>query len=707
MKKLLTLVLTASLLLSCAASVFAAGSADLTLAEGSHLVLDTEKGYVDGIDGTVTVSELKANFAGNIDIAGKADDAAVATDDVIGNYKTLIYGDVNRDGKINLADVSGILQNVAGWETDVNTDAADVDKTGKINLADITKVLKYIAGWDDISLGNVRMIFENEKFTAEAEDAGIDLYFGSTMLKVGRSNTESTGMNSYKIKLARNEVESCQFFLVSNDNKEGLTAELTPFEYEYGGYTLDGELFREHYYELTHFNALIPADHMNYSVDYYPEPIVPNVTSFELSADRSQGFMINVTADENAPAGMYKATLNIKDADGKIIKTAVVYSYVWDFTLPVTPYSASAFGLNEGTLYRFTGATEENQTDIYIEYYEFLLEHNLTPSELPYDILDDRADAYMNDPRVTSFRTMGELGGYAYTDFFGEGNLFGHQWDPEVTGKKLVDTIAKVSSDPVWAYKSYFTIMDEPYDTDTFNRIKNVDDWMKGLLGDTDFNLMLCMAHNGIYSDTPFVDLVDFVQPILDIWCPQTMAYTDYYNIKTVGKQEWGSRRAYLKYGLYEDRLATVMDEGDRAWWYICCSPEYPYPNYFTNYPAIGSKLVLWQQYMFNVEGILYWDTNNEWDKIRLNRNDCSGDGQLLYWGELFGLSGPVASFRLIQIRDSFDEYDYLCMAEEVAGREAVDKILHTVTTATLDFTEDHTVMEAARDALAKLIMSK
>ena len=710
MKRLLAFFMAGAMLIGASASAFAADSADLVLAEGSHLVLDTEKGYVDKIDGTITVGKLKANFAGNVSVAGKADDDAVATDDVIGSYKALIYGDVNRDGKISLADVSGILQSIAGWETDVNTDAADVDKTGKLNLSDITKVLKYIAGWDDVSLGNVRMVFENVKLTAENENAGVDLYFGSSMVKVGASNTENTGMNSYKMKLARREVESCQFYLVSGENMEGLTAELTPFEYEYGGHTLDGELFREYYYHGALFNNLMPKDINNYTDDYYPEPLLPNETSFELTAGISQGFMVNVTTDENAPAGMYKATLNIKDADGKVIKCAAVYAYVWDFTLPEGTYSQSAFGLDSRTIYAAIKLYEGDDMKTYSDYYEFLLDYNITPSEIPYDLLDDRADAYMNDPRVTTFRTMPELGGIAYTDFFGEGNVgaignINKDWDVEATEKKLVDTMAKVNSDPVWAYKSYFTIMDEPYDQDTYNRIKNVDDWMKGLLGDTDFNLMLCMAGNGVYSDAPFIDLVEFVKPYLDIWCPQSHAYTDCYNIATPGKQMWQTRRSYLEYGLYEDRLATVMDEGDRAWWYICCSPEYPYPNYFKSYQGIGNRVLLWQQYMYNVEGILYWSTNADWGKINLKVANAD-DGQLLYWGELYGLKGPVASFRLVQVRDSFDDFDYLCMAEEAAGREAVDKILHTVTTSSLEFTEDYTVMEAARDALVELILA-
>ena len=714
MKKLLTLALTGAMLLSCAVSVFADDSAGLTLAEGSHLKV--ENGIVDMIDGAITVGELKAEFAGAVDVAGKADDAAVCADDVVTaggeSAKAIIWGDASKDGKITLTDATRMLQSIAKWSVDISATAGDVDRNDKLTLADVSKLLQKLAKWDNISLGNVRMVFENKKLTAEAEDADIDLYFGSSMVKLANSNTKNTGMNSYKMKLAKNEVESCQFYLVSNVDKEGITAEISPFEYEFGGHTLEGELLREYYYHEALFNDLRSADHTNHVEDYFPEPLLPNDVDFELAAGKAQGFMMNVRSDEDAPAGMYKATLSIKDSDGKVIKAAAVYAYVWDFTLPETPYSASAFGLDARTIYGTLKMYDGDDMKTYSDYYEFLLDYKITPSEIPYDILDDRSDEYMNDPRVTSFRTMPELGGYAYTDFFGEGNIgavgeINKNWDVEATEKKLVDTMAKVSSNPLWAYKSYFTIMDEPWDIDGYNRIKNVDDWMKGLLGDTDFNLMLCMAGNGVYSDAPFVDLCEFVKPYLDIWCPQSHAYTDYFNIATPGKQQWQIRQSYRIHGLYKDRLVNdLMDEGDRAWWYVCCSPEFPYPNYFKSYQGIGNRVLLWQQYMFDIEGILYWSTNADWDKINKRESEAS-DGQLLYWGELYGLKGPVASFRLTQIRDSFDDFDYLKMAEEAAGREAVDKILSTVTTASLEFTEDPNVMEAARDALAELIIDE
>ena len=396
MKKLLTLVLTAAMLLSSIPAVFAES---LTLAEGSHLVLDPESKYVNGIDGTITVGELKANFTGNVSVAGKADDAAVATDDVIGDYKALIYGDVNRDGKINLADVSGILQSVAGWNTDVNTDAADVDKTGKLNLADITKVLKYIAGWDDISLGNVRMVFENAPATAESDAADMQLFFTSMMNKVGVNETTHTGEHAYKMMLAKNETESCQAMVCSATAREGLTAQLTDFVYEYGDAVLESKLEWVYYHpKLSVFTTVIRdgklTDPQEVYTDDMPEVLLPMADSFELEADRLQHLVISVTSEKESPAGMYKAQLIIRDSEGKEIKKADVYAYVWDFTLPDTPSSVSLFGT------RKDGLPEGSTYDQYVEH---MLDQNLSSYRSPVDLLTDAGSEYMSDPRVTAF----------------------------------------------------------------------------------------------------------------------------------------------------------------------------------------------------------------------------------------------------------------------------------------------------------------
>jgi hypothetical protein len=56
-----------------------------------------------------------------------------------------VCGDVNRDAKINLADITGIVSDVyLGSGNLVPVEAADVTGDGKINLGDITQLISYV-----------------------------------------------------------------------------------------------------------------------------------------------------------------------------------------------------------------------------------------------------------------------------------------------------------------------------------------------------------------------------------------------------------------------------------------------------------------------------------------------------------------------------------------------------------------------------------
>jgi len=724
MKKVLTAILVSLMLLESVPAVFAEkNTSALTLTEKSHLVLDAATGYVDKIDGTVTVGELKTEFSSAISVksgdAEKTDDKFVATDDIVSagtdSLRALIYGDVDRTGKINLTDVSGTMKHIARWNPDVNTDAADVDKSGAVNLLDASKLMKFIAGFDDISLGNVRMVFENKPLT-NPSDAPIDLFFSSVMNKLGRSVTTHSGEYSYKMQLARRESESCQFFLVTDVNRENLTVEITDFVSEYGDATMKAELFMGYYYDFTVFQTMSPFVYDDNIPDYYPLVQLPNTAPFELTAGRNQQFMINVTSDETTPAGMYRATLTLKDGDGAVLRTAYVYANVWDFTLPEGTSSPSAFGLNRGTIYSVDNRVDVhnpvNVDEVYGEYYEFLLNYNLTPSELPYDVLDPRADAYMNDPRVTTFRTFPEMATFALTDYFGDGDLRENIYDPEEMGKKLVAYMDKINANPLWAEKSYFTILDEPSGLDIYNRIHNVDVWMRDVLDDPDgseYNLMLCLASDGFYDQSKNIDTMQFLidGDYLDIWCPQSFIFTELGDKYPGARHFYAGRAIYNKYGEAAPRFLAQRERGKSLWWYICCSPEIPYANYFAYYQGVVNRMVLWQQYMFGVEGLLYWDTTYQIDEsITKYKYGTNGDGQLLFCGDDYGVrSGAVPSWRLFQVRDSFDDFDYFTIAEEKCGRDAVLEAVNTVTTGILKYTDDYRVMEAARLRIAEMII--
>lgn len=693
------------MLLAPAASVFADGTTSgLILTEASHLKLDRESGYVDMIDGTVTVAELKADFVGDITVAAsdgtaKANTEAVATDDKVkagDDFLTaLIYGDVNRDGKVNLADTGAVLKYIAKWNSDISTFAADVDKSGSINLLDASKMLKKIAKWDNISLGNVRMVFENKANKIEGEDKTLQLFFTDMMEKLGRTQTDNNGNNSYKIKLARNETEGCQVLMVADSYREGMTAELTPFVYEYGGYELESKLEWIIYYDHNMAYPIMTekykgkpqgwhnsGDCVVWHGDEYPEVVMPMADSFELQENRLQHLIISVTSSKDSPAGMYKADLTIKDAEGNAVKSAPVYAYVWDFTLPDEPYSKSLINVNSYDKGKYG----------YKDYYDYMLDNNFSGYVLPYDITDERADAYMSDPRVTAFVIAGTTENY--------GAIMG------ATDEETKERFEKVMTDPDWARKGLFYYTDEPYG-EGLQKVKTTYEHLVDVLGTTEgIRNITPLAGNNTYANSECsnlgIDPVEYIKDYINVWCPSSSAYMD-----TADGGYFTTRRSLSMYGEYRERAEKFRERGDELWWYVCTGPEIPYTNLFTWYQGVVIRDLMWQQYMNKVEGFLYYGTGVHWDKIsKYNFNIFNGDGVLMFPGELFGYEGPQASWRLYQLRDGFDDFDYLKLAEEAVGREAVMKIVNKVTTSMLYYTEEFSDLASARDELADIIIS-
>ena len=65
---------------------------------------------------------------------------------------TIIYGDANEDGKINMADVLILRKYLAKWNVSPNLANADCNADTKINMADVLLLRKYLAKWD-VTLG--------------------------------------------------------------------------------------------------------------------------------------------------------------------------------------------------------------------------------------------------------------------------------------------------------------------------------------------------------------------------------------------------------------------------------------------------------------------------------------------------------------------------------------------------------------------------
>ena len=699
MKKFLTLALAAVMLFTALPAAFAVDtSKTLALDASSALKVNAETGYIENMPEIMTVSELLTNFRDKKDItvtdakgnALKSTDE-VGTDAVIScgdsSVKTLVYGDVNRDCKINMKDISSMIRYLASYDVDIVEAAMDVNFDGNRNMKDISAMIRYLAGWN-VDIRNHDIL---DPLTAPNEDSDIEILFDSIMHRVGATDTEPSDNYTYTLKMAKNELETLQFFLVSAAEKTDLTLEVGDITNENGD-ILEAEALYGYYYDSTMFNCLAGGDTWNTNSDYYTDPLPKLVNPISLKANQSKSFAVKVKTTPDTATGLYKAAINLTDADGNVIKTAEFRVYVWGFVLEEETACATAFGLSTGAVNMTDGTPEYYDSEVitqkYKTYYDYMLDNRVNAYRMPYAVTDSRADVYMSNPRVTSFTLY--IPGYG-------GEYYASEED-------IVSDYAKLCTNEDWLDKAYLYPVDEPWKDEHYEELERFCLRMRELMPDLDFNVIVPFG-NSYYSNLK-MDTAERIKPFVNIWCPSNLAYKPYVTYaqrkenpelypEWMYKTQWMVSPQFEKFGQWADRAETYRERGDKIWWYTCEGPEFPHPNFFQAYQGCIPRLFFWQQYMNDIDGLLYWAVNF-WEKVSKNRS--GSDGVLLYWGDLFGQGfGPVTSVRFECVRDGIEDFQYFTQLEELTDRGTSMEYVNRLTTETLRFDEDYRNYEAVR----------
>ncbi len=523
----------------------------------------------------------------------------------------------------------------------------------------------------------------------ETEESKISYGFQYATVKI--QPTDNIPDNeSFSIYLAKNEREGCQLSIAAKKEMQ-ITVSIGAFT-DKDGNTLETAVFREAYLEIPYMGNIFS--------DTFPDGLIPynGKDPVTIEQNMNQTFYIEAVSSADSPAGEYTAPVELL-CEGKVIANTSVTANVWNFTLPEEPALETAVGLT-GEIFQLAAGLENNmygintwltfydgsielteeQTIVYKAYYDFLLDHKLCANHLPYDILDERADAYMSDPRVTAFCIP-----YPEDD------------------DKLLAYWEKVNSNPVWAEKAYFYPVDEP--TNTQGRIESFTERTARLA-------KLCPGYHMVCpftANTQITDLNGNTMPVFlfeedkcDILCP--IIYTPDTDEHFT---EW---------------LKQKQSEGDRAWWYVCCAPsdDSGYCNLFTYQNGIKHRMMFWQNFAADYQGFLYYETCNLWNyadpwtnavtfaEAFVNQTGAeeAGDGLLMYPGPPVGTAGPVASLRLKCVADGADDFDYLTLAAKKLGTEKaneyVSRISSSYTVYTLDAEEFYAVRRELGEALSE-----
>lgn len=515
----------------------------------------------------------------------------------------------------------------------------------------------------------------------ESSDVSVSMWFDHVSKKTKQADTKSTSMSSYHMYMAKNEIEGCQF-LVSPSATAMIDAEVTDFV-NADGDVLECELFYGHYFVLKDYKTRMP------------DALPPMTDPIEVKGGTSQNFYFKTKTTPDTKAGDYTATVTVT-VDGKEVNSGTVTLTVWDFTLSEDTGFDTAIDISQFGIYSSHNMPEGDGGELYKIYYDFMLENRIASYTLPYDILDERVDEYLDNPRVTAFMIGGDYNG--------------NNTDPE----KIKAIYEKLSKNPEWFDKGFFYYVDEPCEMGKLNQLKAAGEKLETL-------------YPGYQMISPFFmninigdgrDQFEFMADYLRIWCTKVNAWTDPYTDQP-GAVHMMNQSQVAKYGDYASRVQKEVEGGDKNWVYYCWEPVEPYTMFDASHDAIEERVAMWQAMDNDVTGLLYF-TATEWtaqmwrslDKVNAGGQTVYGDGILIYPGYRYGVHGPISSMRFESLRDGIEDYMYLAMAKELVAQDLMtqkmyDEIMDMVTVDVMNWSSDSDVFYTVRVALGNLIDSQ
>lgn len=465
--------------------------------------------------------------------------------------------------------------------------------------------------------------------------------------------------------MAQNEYESMQLMITPEEDVSAYSLEVSDLKGE-GSAVIpaeDIEVYNEFYVEI----KLGTAPNSTRPAGWYPDALVPQDISAKfgentIAAGDNQGIWINLRSQKDTPAGTYTGTftLHLDDTEKQIPVTAEV----WDFAIPDEVHARNSFNLFQDEL---SNGQFDNTKESYQYYVDYLLDYRVTTSEIvsPEYSMDDWVELikkYAADPRVTSYNIHGS--GY-------------------FSKEKLQALIENSTPELNLVEKAYFYLYDEPFsmmDTAREGYYNKIDELI--ILADSYTEEELAsygLTRDDILGVEVLITLTASIDTIdgLRTYCPLV---SDFNTQEMRDMYEDFRQHPYL--GKNNELEGT--DYGT-TWWYVCVQPYDPYPNINIDMDLNTARVLSWMQYQYDIEGLVYWGTMtyfstatrfDEYGQKPVNVYDqangvfagANGDGYILYPGAKYGMTEPIPTMRLMELRDGFEEYEFLYLLEQMTN---------------------------------------
>ena len=416
---------------------------------------------------------------------------------------------------------------------------------------------------------------------------------------------------------------------------------------------------------------------------WFPDPLMP-AAPMRVRRGATQGAWVTVYAAPEARPGIYRGEIVVSEAGVARARLPMTVR-VEPFALPKTFGLETAYALMDGFL---RGVYPEDFKAKKREAMDIMLDHRLNPDDISRTTPPEIEDLlYARERGMNRFNIL---------------NVVPPPKDPKVRWTLVASP--KAIFNP--AFEDYFFGVVRPYveklretgldklayvygfDERTKEFYPGIDAFWKRLQREAPGIPLMTTAKN--YADYAHgrTNLVGVVTG--DWYCPTTQAY----DLEA------------------SERLRAM---GKKVWWYVCCSPYYPYANFASwEYPPVEGRLLGWMTWRWRADGFLFWIVNKWHGNYRFpeddtyfpdfrtyNGNGMPGDGIMMYPGE----EHIFPSIKLAQCRDAEEDYEYLQLAAAKAGRDRTDAVCDVFIKSLTDFSRDPRMLRAARRKLVRLIL--
>ncbi len=390
----------------------------------------------------------------------------------------------------------------------------------------------------------------------------------------------------------------------------------------------------------------------------WPDPVVPDDGFFELEGGINTTYLLNFVTNENTLPGNYNFKVVLKE-NGKLYGKYKVTVTVWNFTVDHTALTSAAFKIDKSFL--FLRHPTDKPDELYKKYYDMLIDkYHICGYEPPYDLTDPRVAEYLDDDRISVFRLPTDLSDEQFATYY----------------NVLKDR-------PDWMKKCCIELLDEPCLMKHYDAIQKEYDRISKVFP----NPPTYSAFFEDPRDGKGVTAVDILKDKNRVWLPKARLFR--------------SKK-------FADSMYALKERGDRLCWYVCWEPGLPYANVLIDMEGFYHRVLFWQQYFYNVEGLFYWTTTwwrdcDPWDSASTVCDldyYCFGDGSMFYPGNRVGIDGPVGSLRLELIRSGIEDFYMLSLGEKVFGRKYIDKLIKSVTPSIREYNDDHDALDRVRITL-------